>query len=128
MFVINYYLDHIYFTKQQFCQNALLLLLNTEYTLQIVYNVFLLKMPSLSPSVSVFKEDVASQTGVGMQYQRLMYLGHDLPLEGNMKVVNLPSTSCSQPLILLCYAPGVNIGLPFRERKMNRDKELYCEH
>ncbi|XP_037534844.1 inhibitor of nuclear factor kappa-B kinase subunit epsilon [Nematolebias whitei] len=66
-------------------------------------------------TVSVFKEDVASQTGVGMQHQRLMYLGHDLPLEGNMKVVNLPSTSCSQPLILLSYAPASNIGLPFRE-------------
>uniref|UniRef100_A0A3Q3ATH3 Inhibitor of nuclear factor kappa B kinase subunit epsilon n=1 Tax=Kryptolebias marmoratus TaxID=37003 RepID=A0A3Q3ATH3_KRYMA len=65
--------------------------------------------------VSVFFEEVASQTGVGIPQQRLMYLGHDLPLEGNMKVVNLPCTLYSQPLVLLSYAPGANTSLPFRE-------------
>lgn len=66
-------------------------------------------------TVSVFFEEVASQTGIGIQQQHLMYLGHELPLEGSMKVVNLPSTSSSQPLILLCYAPEPNTILPFRE-------------
>lgn len=66
-------------------------------------------------TVSVFHEEVASQTGIGVQQQHLLYLGHDLPLEGNMKVVNLPSTKPSRPLILLSFAPESNTGLPFRE-------------
>ena len=71
--------------------------------------------------VSVFFEEVASQTGVGVQQQHLLYLGHDLPLEGNMKVVNLPRTSPARPLILLSYAPEANTSPPFRERKTIRD-------
>uniref|UniRef100_A0A673BZI8 Inhibitor of nuclear factor kappa B kinase subunit epsilon n=1 Tax=Sphaeramia orbicularis TaxID=375764 RepID=A0A673BZI8_9TELE len=66
-------------------------------------------------TVSVFHEEVASQTGIGVQQQHLLYLGHDLPLEGNMKVVNLPSTKPSRPLILLSFAPESNTSLPFRE-------------
>uniref|UniRef100_A0AAQ5XBF4 Protein kinase domain-containing protein n=1 Tax=Amphiprion ocellaris TaxID=80972 RepID=A0AAQ5XBF4_AMPOC len=66
-------------------------------------------------TVSAFFEEVASQTGIGVQQQHLMYLGHYLPLEGNMKVVNLPHTSPSRPLILLSYAPGANTSLPFKE-------------
>ncbi|XP_074523004.1 inhibitor of nuclear factor kappa-B kinase subunit epsilon [Halichoeres trimaculatus] len=66
-------------------------------------------------TVSVFFEEVASQTGIGVQLQHLLYLGHDLPLEGNMKVVNLPSTSKAKPLILLSYGPEANSSLPFRE-------------
>uniref|UniRef100_UPI0037E9176D inhibitor of nuclear factor kappa-B kinase subunit epsilon n=1 Tax=Semicossyphus pulcher TaxID=241346 RepID=UPI0037E9176D len=66
-------------------------------------------------TVSVFFEEVASQTGVGVQLQHLLYLGHDLPLEGSMKVVNLPSTSRAQPLILLSSGPEANTSLPFRE-------------
>lgn len=66
-------------------------------------------------TVSVFFEEVASQTGIGVQMQHLLYLGHDLPLEGNMKVVNLPSTSQAQPLILLSFGPEANPSLPFRE-------------
>ncbi|XP_047440024.1 inhibitor of nuclear factor kappa-B kinase subunit epsilon [Mugil cephalus] len=66
-------------------------------------------------TVSVFYEEVASQTGIGVQHQHLMYLGHELLLEGNMKMVNLPRTSPSQPLILLSYAPEANTSLPFRE-------------
>ncbi|XP_044034912.1 inhibitor of nuclear factor kappa-B kinase subunit epsilon [Siniperca chuatsi] len=66
-------------------------------------------------TVSVFFEEVASQTGIGVQLQHLLYLGHDLPLEGNMKVVNLPCTSPAQPLILLSYGPEANTTLPFRE-------------
>uniref|UniRef100_A0A3Q3FA73 Inhibitor of nuclear factor kappa B kinase subunit epsilon n=1 Tax=Labrus bergylta TaxID=56723 RepID=A0A3Q3FA73_9LABR len=66
-------------------------------------------------TVSVFFEEVASQTGIGVQLQHLLYLGHDLPLEGNMKVVNLPSTSRAQPLILLSCGPEANPSLPFRE-------------
>uniref|UniRef100_A0A668AYQ9 Inhibitor of nuclear factor kappa B kinase subunit epsilon n=1 Tax=Myripristis murdjan TaxID=586833 RepID=A0A668AYQ9_9TELE len=54
-------------------------------------------------TVSVFFEEVASQTGVAVQQQHLLYLGHELPLEGNMKVVNLPRTSSSQPLLLLSH-------------------------
>jgi len=65
--------------------------------------------------VTVFFEEVASQTGILQQH--LMYLGHELPLEGSMKVVNLPKTSASRPLILLSYAPEANISLPFRERE-----------
>uniref|UniRef100_A0A8C4DAV4 Inhibitor of nuclear factor kappa B kinase subunit epsilon n=1 Tax=Dicentrarchus labrax TaxID=13489 RepID=A0A8C4DAV4_DICLA len=68
-------------------------------------------------TVSIFFEEVASQTGIGVQLQHLLYLGHNLPLEGNMKVVNLPSTSPAQPLILLSYGPEANTSLPFRERK-----------
>ncbi|XP_078139796.1 inhibitor of nuclear factor kappa-B kinase subunit epsilon [Centroberyx gerrardi] len=66
-------------------------------------------------TVSVFFEEVASQTGVGVQQQQLLYLGYDLPLEGNMKVVNLPRTSPSQPLLLLSHGPETNTSLPFRE-------------
>ncbi|XP_071373900.1 inhibitor of nuclear factor kappa-B kinase subunit epsilon isoform X2 [Centroberyx affinis] len=66
-------------------------------------------------TVSVFFEEVASQTGVGIQQQQLLYLGYDLPLEGNMKVVNLPRTSPSQPILLLSHGPGANTSLPFRE-------------
>lgn len=66
-------------------------------------------------TVSVFFEEVASQTGIGVQLQHLLYLGHDLPLEGSMKVVNLPRTSPAQPLILLSYEPEANTNLPFRE-------------
>lgn len=77
-----------------------------------------LSPPSFNPlRVSVFFEEVASQTGIGVQLQHLLYLGHELPLEGNMKVVNLPRTSPSRPLILLSYGPEVNTSLPFRERK-----------
>ncbi|XP_072238547.1 inhibitor of nuclear factor kappa-B kinase subunit epsilon [Leuresthes tenuis] len=64
-------------------------------------------------TVTVFFEEVASQTGILQQH--LMYLGHELPLEGSMKVVNLPKTSPSRPLILLSYAPEANVSLPFRE-------------
>ncbi|XP_062254564.1 inhibitor of nuclear factor kappa-B kinase subunit epsilon isoform X1 [Platichthys flesus] len=66
-------------------------------------------------TVSVFFEEVASQTGMGVQQQHLLYLGHDLSLEGTMKVVNLPRTSTTQPLLLLSYEPDANICLPFRE-------------
>ncbi|KAM6927185.1 inhibitor of nuclear factor kappa-B kinase subunit epsilon [Xenentodon cancila] len=66
-------------------------------------------------TVSVFFEEMASQTGIGIQQQHLMYLGHELPLEGNMKVANLPPTSPSQPLFLLSYANEANTSLPFRE-------------
>ncbi|XP_034442389.1 inhibitor of nuclear factor kappa-B kinase subunit epsilon isoform X5 [Hippoglossus hippoglossus] len=66
-------------------------------------------------TVSVFFEEVALQTGMGVQQQHLLYLGHDLSLEGTMKVVNLPPTSPAQPLLLLSYEPEANICLPFRE-------------
>lgn len=76
-----------------------------------------LYLPPFFLRVSVFYEEVASQTGIGVQLQHLLYLGHDLPLEGNMKVVNLPSTSPTRPLILLSYGIEANTSLPFRERK-----------
>uniref|UniRef100_A0A3Q1JUY4 Protein kinase domain-containing protein n=1 Tax=Anabas testudineus TaxID=64144 RepID=A0A3Q1JUY4_ANATE len=66
-------------------------------------------------TVSVFFEELASQTGIAVQHQRLLYLGHDLPLEGSMKVVNLPRTSHTQPLILLNCGPEANSSPPFRE-------------
>ncbi|KAJ4926728.1 hypothetical protein JOQ06_014475 [Pogonophryne albipinna] len=66
-------------------------------------------------TVSVFFEEVAAQTGIAVQLQHLLYLGHDLPLEGNMKVVNLPPTTPARPLILLSYGPEANASLPFRE-------------
>ncbi|XP_061583622.1 inhibitor of nuclear factor kappa-B kinase subunit epsilon [Cololabis saira] len=66
-------------------------------------------------TVSVFFEEMASQTGIGLQQQQLMYLGHELLLEGNMKVANLPTTSLSQPLMLLSYATEANTSLPYRE-------------
>ncbi|XP_054472803.1 inhibitor of nuclear factor kappa-B kinase subunit epsilon [Anoplopoma fimbria] len=66
-------------------------------------------------TVSMFFEEVASQTGIAVQLQHLLYLGHDLPLEGNMKVVNLPPSSHDRPLILLSDGPEANTSLPFRE-------------
>uniref|UniRef100_A0A665VXX0 Protein kinase domain-containing protein n=1 Tax=Echeneis naucrates TaxID=173247 RepID=A0A665VXX0_ECHNA len=71
--------------------------------------------------VSVFFEEVASQTGIEVQQRHLLYLGHELPLEGNMKVVNLPRTSPERPLILVSYSPEANNSLPFRERKTSKD-------
>lgn len=65
----------------------------------------------------MFFEEVASQTGIGVEQQHLLYLGHELPLEGSMKVVNLPHTSPAQPLILLSSSFEPNHSLPFRERK-----------
>ena len=80
--------------------------------------------PLNPPSVSVFFEEVAAQTGIGVQQQHLLYLGHDLPLEGSMKVVNLPSTSPDQPLILLSDGLETNTSLPFRERKTKTHTHL----
>ncbi|XP_056129442.1 inhibitor of nuclear factor kappa-B kinase subunit epsilon isoform X2 [Lampris incognitus] len=65
--------------------------------------------------VSVFFEEVASQTGVAVQKQHWLYMGHDLLLEKNMKVINLPPTSLSQPLILLSQGPDTNVSLPYKE-------------
>uniref|UniRef100_A0A8C6TCN4 Inhibitor of nuclear factor kappa B kinase subunit epsilon n=1 Tax=Neogobius melanostomus TaxID=47308 RepID=A0A8C6TCN4_9GOBI len=66
-------------------------------------------------TVSVFLEEVCSQTGVSPQQQLLLHLGHELPLEANMKVVNLPRTTPQRPLMLLSYTPDKNCSLPFRE-------------
>uniref|UniRef100_A0A4W5QTG1 Protein kinase domain-containing protein n=1 Tax=Hucho hucho TaxID=62062 RepID=A0A4W5QTG1_9TELE len=68
-------------------------------------------------TAAIFCEEVASQTGVGLEQQHFLFLGHDLSLEGSMKVVNFPSTSPSQPLLLLSRTPETHAGLPFRERK-----------
>ncbi|XP_040058533.2 inhibitor of nuclear factor kappa-B kinase subunit epsilon isoform X1 [Gasterosteus aculeatus] len=65
-------------------------------------------------TVLMFLEEVASQTGIAVQLQHLLYLGHKLPLEGNMKVANLPHTSHDRPLILLS-GPDTNGSFPFRE-------------
>ncbi|XP_056462374.1 inhibitor of nuclear factor kappa-B kinase subunit epsilon [Gadus chalcogrammus] len=66
-------------------------------------------------TVSMFLEEVASQTGMAVERQQLLYLGHELPLESNMKVVNLPPTSAAQPLLLLGLGPDTNPGLLCRE-------------
>ncbi|XP_068450239.1 inhibitor of nuclear factor kappa-B kinase subunit epsilon [Clinocottus analis] len=66
-------------------------------------------------TVSVFFEEVVSQTGLAVQLQHLLYLGHELPLEGNMKVVNLPRTSHDRPFILLSDGPEASASLPFIE-------------
>nr|XP_057911606.1 inhibitor of nuclear factor kappa-B kinase subunit epsilon [Doryrhamphus excisus]XP_057911607.1 inhibitor of nuclear factor kappa-B kinase subunit epsilon [Doryrhamphus excisus] len=66
-------------------------------------------------TVTVFFEEVASQTGIDVPYQQLLYLGHELPLEGGMKVVNLPNTTRDRPLILVSHRPETNSSLPFRE-------------
>ncbi|XP_061840830.1 inhibitor of nuclear factor kappa-B kinase subunit epsilon isoform X2 [Nerophis lumbriciformis] len=66
-------------------------------------------------TVSVFFEEVASQTGIHVPYQQLLYLGYELPLEGSMKVVNLPNTTCERPLILVSHRPETNSSLPFGE-------------
>uniref|UniRef100_A0A7N8WY72 Inhibitor of nuclear factor kappa B kinase subunit epsilon n=1 Tax=Mastacembelus armatus TaxID=205130 RepID=A0A7N8WY72_9TELE len=62
-------------------------------------------------TVSIFFEEVASQTGIEVQQQHLLYLGHELPLESNMKVVNLPHTSPARPLVLFSYGPESNTSL-----------------
>ncbi|XP_077385443.1 inhibitor of nuclear factor kappa-B kinase subunit epsilon isoform X2 [Festucalex cinctus] len=66
-------------------------------------------------TVSGFFEEVAMQTGIEVQHQQLLYLGHELPLEGSMKVVNLPHTTAARPLILLSHGPEAKGSLPFRE-------------
>ncbi|XP_041748513.1 inhibitor of nuclear factor kappa-B kinase subunit epsilon-like [Coregonus clupeaformis] len=69
-------------------------------------------------TAAVFCEEVASQTGVGLEQQHFLFLGHDLSLEGSMKVVNFPPTSPSQPLLLLSRAPETHAGLPYSESEM----------
>uniref|UniRef100_A0A8C8FWH4 Protein kinase domain-containing protein n=1 Tax=Oncorhynchus tshawytscha TaxID=74940 RepID=A0A8C8FWH4_ONCTS len=69
-------------------------------------------------TAAIFCEEVASQTGVGLEQQHFLFLGHDLSLKGSMKVVNFPSTSPSQPLLLLSRTPETHAGLPFREPEM----------
>lgn len=76
--------------------------------------------------ISAFFEEVASQTGVGAELQHLQYLGHDLPLEAGMKVVNLPCTSPERPLTLLSYRLEASNSLPCRERKSVRDAAVLC--
>ncbi|XP_056293995.1 inhibitor of nuclear factor kappa-B kinase subunit epsilon [Pseudoliparis swirei] len=66
-------------------------------------------------TVSMFFEEVASQIGIAVTLQHLLYLGTALPLEGNMKVVNLPRTSHDKPFILLSDGPEASTSLPFRE-------------
>ncbi|XP_061544030.1 inhibitor of nuclear factor kappa-B kinase subunit epsilon isoform X3 [Phycodurus eques] len=66
-------------------------------------------------TMSVFFEEVAMHTGIDVQHQQLLYLGHELPLEGSMKVVNLPHTTTARPLILLSHGPEASSSLPFRE-------------
>uniref|UniRef100_A0A8C7CHA3 Inhibitor of nuclear factor kappa B kinase subunit epsilon n=1 Tax=Oncorhynchus kisutch TaxID=8019 RepID=A0A8C7CHA3_ONCKI len=70
-------------------------------------------------TAAIFCEEVASQTGVGLEQQYFLFLGHDLSLKGSMKVVNFPSTSPSQPLLLLSRTPETHAGLPFREPLTN---------
>ncbi|KAK6318919.1 inhibitor of nuclear factor kappa-B kinase subunit epsilon isoform X2 [Coregonus clupeaformis] len=69
-------------------------------------------------TAAIFCEEVASQTGVGLEKQHFLFLGHDLSLEGSMKVVNFPPTSPSQPLLLLSRTPETHAGLPYREPEM----------
>lgn len=76
--------------------------------------------------ISAFFEEVASQTGVGAELQHLQYLGHDLPLEAGMKVVNLPCTSPERPLTLLSYRLDASNSLPCRERKSVTDTMSLC--
>lgn len=85
-----------------------------------------LLLPHLPLRISAFFEEVASQTGAGAQLQHLQYLGHDLPLEAGMKVVNLPCTSPERPLTLLSHRLEANNGLPCRERKSVRDAVFLC--
>lgn len=81
-------------------------------------NKFLAAKNPFSPHrVSMFFEEVASQIGIAVTLQHLLYLGTALPLEGNMKVVNLPRTSHDKPFILLSDGPEASTSLPFRERK-----------
>uniref|UniRef100_A0A8C7CDM2 Inhibitor of nuclear factor kappa B kinase subunit epsilon n=1 Tax=Oncorhynchus kisutch TaxID=8019 RepID=A0A8C7CDM2_ONCKI len=60
-------------------------------------------------TAAIFCEEVASQTGVGLEQQYFLFLGHDLSLKGSMKVVNFPSTSPSQPLLLLSRTPETHM-------------------
>nr|XP_023851888.1 inhibitor of nuclear factor kappa-B kinase subunit epsilon-like [Salvelinus alpinus] len=69
-------------------------------------------------TAAIFREEVACQTGVGLEQQHFLYLGHDLSLEGSMKMVDFPPTSPSQPLLLLSRAPETHAELPYRESEM----------
>lgn len=66
-------------------------------------------------TASIFTEEVANQTGVEVELQHFLFLGHDLSLEPSMKVVNFPPTSPSQPLLLLSRGTETHTGLPYRE-------------
>lgn len=74
-------------------------------------------LPHLPLRISAFFEEVSSQTGVRAELQHLQYLGHDLPLEAGMKVVNLPCTSPERPLTLLSHRLEASNSLPCRERE-----------
>ncbi|KAM6980782.1 LOW QUALITY PROTEIN: inhibitor of nuclear factor kappa-B kinase subunit epsilon [Aplochiton taeniatus] len=66
-------------------------------------------------TASAFREEVASQTAVAVEDQHFLFLAHNLALEGNMKVVSIPPTSPTQPLVLLSRRPETQAGLSFRE-------------
>ncbi|KAL0978674.1 hypothetical protein UPYG_G00173760 [Umbra pygmaea] len=66
-------------------------------------------------TAAIFCEEVASQTGVGLEQQHFLFLGHDLSLEGSMKVVNFPPTSPSQPLVLVSRSSESHAGIAYKE-------------
>uniref|UniRef100_A0A6Q2XLU1 Inhibitor of nuclear factor kappa B kinase subunit epsilon n=1 Tax=Esox lucius TaxID=8010 RepID=A0A6Q2XLU1_ESOLU len=66
-------------------------------------------------TAAIFCEEVASQTGVGLEQQHFLFLGHDLSLEGSMKVVSFPPTSPSQPLILVSRGSETHAALHYKE-------------
>ncbi|KAI2659231.1 Inhibitor of nuclear factor kappa-B kinase subunit epsilon [Labeo rohita] len=66
-------------------------------------------------TVSIFFEDVQSQTGIEPAAQQYLFQGHPLVLEPSMKVVNLPPTTPERPIILISRRPEKLVGYPYRE-------------
>ncbi|KAK3512887.1 hypothetical protein QTP70_028953 [Hemibagrus guttatus] len=66
-------------------------------------------------TVSIFFDDVQTQTGIGAEMQQYMFQGHPLTLEPSMKVINLPPTSAERPIFLLSRRSEKIAALPPRE-------------
>ncbi|KAJ7998530.1 hypothetical protein DPEC_G00205870 [Dallia pectoralis] len=66
-------------------------------------------------TAAIFCEEVMSLTGVGLEQQHFLFLGHDLSLEGSMKVVNFPPTSPTQPLLLVSHGSETHAVIPYKE-------------
>uniref|UniRef100_A0A672RRY3 Inhibitor of nuclear factor kappa-B kinase subunit epsilon-like n=1 Tax=Sinocyclocheilus grahami TaxID=75366 RepID=A0A672RRY3_SINGR len=66
-------------------------------------------------TVSIFFEDVQTQTGIEPAAQQYLFQGHPLILEPSMKVVNLPPTTPDRPIILISRRPEKLVGYPYRE-------------
>ncbi|XP_062842259.1 inhibitor of nuclear factor kappa-B kinase subunit epsilon isoform X2 [Trichomycterus rosablanca] len=64
---------------------------------------------------SIFFEEVQVQTGIDIEAQQYLFQGHQLVLEPNMKVINMPPTTGERPILLLSRRAEKIAALPPRE-------------